>query len=376
MTKVVFETATIADAIKKAARIAPGKGKAFDKAAGIVMEISPGTEAPVVIRATNLDLFSMEWVDVVEAEGEATTWRLPGDLLAQVINSLPIGSGSHTTFETVDDKKGHTFVQVTNRRTKAKFNMMRTEDYPQWSVFDPDTLYPAEDLGGRIDQVEWAAAKSDNLPVLSGIYFDGQQCVATDRYKLAAAELKIPDLQQPVTVPAGLLGQILKQTGEVMVGIDGGQFLIMPNEHTQIRAVLYGQDYPQVDRIMKRDMPNILLVKKAQLLEVISRATAFTGADRFPVLRVFIGAGEIGVMMHNDEIGLLGDVVEVPGHANHKRHEIKFTPKHLTDALSKAPNDEVAIGYNIENPKNIVYINGGSGYEAWVMPRGDAQPGE
>lgn len=374
MTKVVFETATIADAIKKAARIAPGKGKAFDKAAGIVLEISPGTEAPVVVRATNLDIFSMEWVDAVEATGPSATWRLPSQLLAQVIGSLPIGSGLQTTFEEIIDAKGHSFVQVTNRRTKAKFNMMRAEDFPAWSVFDPDTLYPCEDLGGRIDQVEWAAAKSDNLPILSGIYFDGSQCLATDRYRLAAAELKIPDLQHPVAVPAGLLGQILKQTGEVMVGIDGGQFLIMPDEHTQIRCVLYGQDYPKVERIMVRDKPNKLIVKKAPLLEVISRANAFTGSDRFPTLRVYFGKEEIAVMMNNEEIGLLGDVVEVPGHCLHERFEIKFTPKNLVDAITKSPNEEILLGYDISNPKATVYVDGGSGYEAWVMPRGDANP--
>lgn len=373
MTKVVFETATIADAIKKAARIAPAKGKAFDKAAGILLEINPGTEAPVVIRATNLDLFSMEWVDAVEATGPSVTWRLPSQLLQQVIGSLPIGSGSQVTFEEKEER-GRTHVLVTHRRTRAKFNMMRTEDYPTWSVFDPDQLYPCEDMGGRIDQVEWAAAKSDNLPVLSGIYFDGNQCLATDRYKLAAAELKIPDLQHPVAVPAGLLGQILKQTGEVMVGIDGEQFLIMPDEHTQIRCVLYGQDYPNTSKIMGRDKPNLLMVKKAPLLEVISRANAFTGSDRFPCLRVYIGKEEIAVMMQNDEIGLLGDVVEVPGHAAHERFEIKFTPKNLVDAIAKAPNDEIAIGYDISKPKAIVYINGGSGYEAWVAPRGDANP--
>lgn len=374
MTKVVFETATIADAIKKASRIAPSKGKAFDKAAGIVLDVNPGTDAPIVIRATDLDLFSMEWVDVVEAEGPAVRWRLPSTLLASVIASFPIGSGSTTVFQEITDAKGHSFIQVTNRRTKAKFNMMRIEDYPNWSVFDPDNLYAADDFGGRIAQVEWAAAKSDSSPVLSGVHFDGSQCVATNRYRLAASEMKIPDLEFPITVPAGILGQILKQTGEVRIGIDGGQLLIMPDEHTQIRAVLFGQEYPNVARVMKRDQPETLKVKRTPLLEVIGRAVTFTGADRFPCLRIFFGKEEIAVLMNNDEIGLLGDVIEVPGHCSHERIEIKFTPKNITDAINKAPNEEIEISYDPSNTKGILYLNGGSGYEAWIVPRGDAQP--
>lgn len=371
MTKVVFETATIADAVKKADRIAPGKGKAFDKAAGIVIEITPGQEPPVIVRATNLDVFSMEWVDALSAEGTPTSWRLPSTLLAQVISSLPIGSGSTVTLEEIHDGKGHSVIQLTtNRRTKAKFNMMRTDDYPHWSAFDPDILFRADDLGGRISQVEWAAAKSDALPVLAGVHFDGEKCVATDRYKLACSDMKIPDLEFPVTVPAGLLGQILKQTGEISVGVDGGQFFIMPDEHTQIRVILFGQEYPKVSRIMDRNRPDSIKLKKAPLLEVISRASNFSGANRYPTLRTFFGKEEIAVMMDNEEVGFLGDIIEVPGQALHDRFEVKFSPRNITEAIEKAPNDEVTINYDTTKAKGTFYINGGSGYEAWVMPRG------
>jgi len=372
MTKVIFETATIADAIKKADRIAPGKGKAFDKAAGIVFEIEPKNDPAVIVRATNLDVYSMEWVDCLSVEGEPTTWRLPAQLLAQVTGSLPIGSGTTVTLEEVKDGRGHSTVQMTTSgRTKAKFNMMRTEDYPHWSAFDPDTLYTAKDIGGRIAQVEWAAAKSENIEVLVGVHFDGELCMATDRYKFAVAELKIPDLEFPITVPAGLLSQVLKKTGEVSIGVAGGQLLVMPDEHTQLRVVLYGADYPNAKKIMDRDKPNKIKLRKAAFLDIIGRAAAFAGADRFPTLRVYFGQEEVAVMMTNDEIGLLGDVVEVPGYADHKRFEMKFSPDNLRNAISNAPNEEIEIGYDITKPKGIFYVNGGSGYESWVMPRGD-----
>lgn len=377
MTKVTFETATFADAIKKADRIAPSKGKSFDKAAGVLIEIDPANEPPVIVRATNLDIYSMEWVDTLAVEGEAMTWRLPSSLLAQTVSSLPIGSGATVTFENITDNRGHHIIQMTTSgRTKAKFNTMRTEDYPSWSAFDPDNLYRADDIGGRIAQVEWAAAKSDTIEVLAGIHFDGQTCLATDRYKLACAELKIPDLEFPVTAPAGLLGQILKKTGEVSIGVSGGQLLIMPDEHTQLRAVLFGADYPNAGKIMKRNKPQIIKLKRGPLLDIINRANNFSGADRFPTLRVFFGNEEVAVMMNNEEIGLLGDVVEVPGQAVHKRFEVRFSPKNLTDALAFAPNDEIEIGYDTSDSKGIIYINGGSGYEAWVMPRGDVSTEE
>jgi len=369
MTKVIFETATISDAIRKAARIAPSKGAAFDKAQGIVIDMSPGTDFPVVVRATNLEIFSMEWVDLIEAEGEPVSWRVPASVFAQVMAGLPIGSGNQVTLEDKRSSSGYLQLHLTQARIKARFNLMRGEDYPVWPVFDPDTLFPATDLGGRISQVEWAAAKGD--PPFSGVHFNGDQALSTDRYRLACVPLSIPDLKEPVTVPAGILGMVLKQTGEISIGVEGDQMLIMPDEHTQIRTILYGVEYPKVERIMHRDFDNSVKVKKTEVIERMTRATAFSGADRAPTLRVFIGKGEFAVMMNNEEIGLLGDVIELPGQCAHPRTEFLFTPKNIMEAISNSPNEDVEIFYDPEQPKKIIYLNGGSGYEAWVMPRYD-----
>jgi DNA polymerase III sliding clamp (beta) subunit (PCNA family) len=364
--KLTFETATIAEAIKAAERVAPSKGAAFDKAAGIVMEIDSTSET-VCIRATNTDIFHMAWVDYVALEGEGkVTWRLPSRLFAAVLGSLPIGTGKQVTME---QKGNQLFLE--QGRTKPRFNLISPDYYPSWPAFDPADLIPAPDLGGRIGLVEWAAAKSE-VPI-SGVHFDGEKVVATDKYRLATVPMKVEGLEVPITVPAGLLGTVLKQTGEVLIGITKDQLLIMPDEYTQIRCVIYGQDYPPVDRIMEnnRSHTHTVTFDKSDLLVLIDRALNFQGSDRTPTLRVFLGLEEIAVMMGNQEIGMIGDVLEVPGQCAHDRVELKFTPKNLQDILSNAPNDKVTFGYNPDKKKSLVYVDGGSGYEAWAMPRLD-----
>jgi DNA polymerase III sliding clamp (beta) subunit (PCNA family) len=363
VTTVVFETATIADAVKAAERVAPNKGAAFDKASGIVIEVDPAN-GTVVLKSTNMDLFHMAWIDAVSMEGEPATWRLPSMLFARHMAALPIGSGKEVTFTQVDRQ-----LRVEQGRTKARFNLIDAEFYPSWAAFDPDELTAVKDFGGRIGLVEWAAAK-DGIP-LTGVHFDGELAIATDRYRLAAVPLAIPGLATPCTVPAGLLSSILKQTGEVSLAVDATQMLLMPDEHTQIRCVLYGEKYLDARRIMEnnREYPATVKVKRPALLEVIGRAMNFTGSERFPTLRMFVGMEEIGCMMQEREQGMIGDVYEVPGQATHEKVELKFTPKNLVDALNAAPNDEVEIHYDPSRPNKIVYINGGSGYEAWVMPR-------
>lgn len=373
MTSVVFETATFADVIKKAERVAPSKGNAFDKAAGIVIEVSPSVNT-VVVRATDLNIYSMEWVDFTSIDGPDAVWRVPSKLFAQVVGSLPIGSGKTIKIEEVKNAEGKGHLALSSGRTKAKFNLMQVDHYPAWSAFDPSGLITADNLGGKVALVEWAAAKSDATTQLEGVHFDGTRVVATDRYRLACTDLFIPDLPAAVTVPAGILGQILKQTGEVNLGIDEHQLLLMPDESTQIRAILYGGEYPKVDKIMRREYPDMVKVRKTPLLEVLNRAASFAGADRFPALKLFFGREEIAAMMDNEEVGLLGDVVEVPGYATHNRVQIIFTPKNIIDAVEHCPNEEFEIHYDHEKPEFIMYLNGGSGYEAWMVPRKATDP--
>ena len=367
MTRAVFENATLADAIKAAERVTPRKGQAFDKAAGILIELDP-SQGTVVIRSTDTEIYHMAWIDTVELEGDPVTWRLPSALFAGVTTSLPIGTGKNV--ELVDSISGHSrALHLASGRTKCKFMLIPHEHFPEWGAFDPDGLYPAHDLGGRIAQVEWAAAKTE-MP-LNGVYLDGEFAICTDRYRAARVPLAIPDLVSPVTIPAGMIGQILKQTGEVQVGIDGSTFMIMPDEHTQVRTVIYEAKFPNVKRIMQTDYPSFVKFKKTELAEVINRTMNFQGNDRTPTIRVFIGEEEIGCMMSNTEIGFIGDVVEVPGQAIHERYEIKFTPKNLLDAINSSPNEEITLGYDTSKRAGIIYVSGGSGYDAWVMPRMD-----
>lgn len=362
--KVTFETATLADSVRKAAKVAPAKGQAFDKAAGLLLTVAADV---TTIRATNLEVYYTEWIDTVSTEGDLVKWRLPAQLFASVVSSLPIGSGKQVTLTQVE--KGQ--ILLTSGRTKARFNLIDETYYPSWTAFDPLSLTEVADLGGRIAQVEWAAsANSADVPK-NGIYLDGKLAVATDGYRLAAVPLEIPTLEAPVVVPAGVLSSVLPKSGDVGLGIDGTQVLLMPDESTQIRAVTFGQKYPNVAMVMKDDYPAFITLKRNDLIEIMGRALNFTGSDRFPTMRVFIGAEEIAVMIQNQEIGLLGDVVEVPGQATHARKEFKFTPKNIMDALSSGPNDQVTLGYYPENANKIFYVDGGSGYKAWVAPRKD-----
>lgn len=365
MTTVTFEAATLQVAIKKASRVAPSKGAAFDKASGIVLDIQDGA---VVVMATNLDIFYMEWIDFTEMTGEPIKWRLPAQVFADIISSLPITSGTTVTLE-----QDGRYLKIQCNKMRSKLNIMDIAYYPTWYAFDPASMIAADNLGTRINQVDWAADRR-GLGIIEGVHFDGHVILATNRYQLAVVDLPIPGWEHPVTVPGTILSQVLKQTGEVMIGQNENQLLLMPDEHTQIRAVIYDAQYPSLDAVRVKEIPEKVTVTKAALLELMAQALALVASERNPKIKLYIGKEEIAVYLENGDLGFIGNRLDVPGQAKHRRVEIHFTPGYLTDALNAAPSERVDIWYNPTDPFSFVKVDGGSGFNAWVMPRRHNEP--
>lgn len=367
MVQAIFETAAIADSIRKASSVSPNRGRAYDRFGGIIFELVPDEEQPTaIIRATNGEVFYMEWLSALQIEGDARVWRLPSALFSSILNSLPIGSGKTVKIEEVPRGLG-SYLQVSSGRVKAKVNIMDSSLYPHWDAFDPDDLMPITDLGSRITKVEWAALKTE--PPLSGMHFTGNEVLATDRYRLAVMPCVVEHMPHPITVPAGLLGSILKQTGDVGVGFSDTQMLLMPNDTTQVRVTIYDAKYPGVAGLMNRERPQRVTVGKTALQALISRVTVAVATDRLPALNLFFGKGEIAAMAEDQNANSIGDVLEIPGQADHPRVKILISPKNLVDTLQAAPGETVTIGYDISNPMGLIHVTSGPHYEVWFMVR-------
>jgi DNA polymerase III sliding clamp (beta) subunit (PCNA family) len=231
------------------------------------------------------------------------------------------------------------------------------------------------DLGARLKQVEWAAMDDEEI-IYAGIHLDGERAIATDRIRLAVVPCEAEPIYKPVTIPAGILKPVLSNLRDVAIGINEGEFLLMPDPSTQIKTRIYDKEYPPVLKALERPLPNKITLKKASLLEIIDRAAVFAQRERSPKLTLILGKQEVAVLCSDTDLGLLGDVVEVDGQADHPRHKINFTPKNLTDALNAAPSDSVDIYYNLEEILYPIKIDGGSGYTALVMPRRELGGGD
>jgi DNA polymerase III sliding clamp (beta) subunit (PCNA family) len=362
VTRVRFENATIRDVIGKASKIAPTRGSAFDKAAGILMEVD-AAKKEVIVRSTNLEVFYMEIVDAVEIEGESCKWLLPSELLNGICGKLPVKSGATTDFE-ADGRE----MRLSQGRMRARLRLADPTYYPEWKAFNPADLSPVDDFGGRLQQVQWAASKTGVAP-LTGIHLTGAFACATDNYRVAMTPCAIEQLYEPVTIPSATFTPLMKSMGEVKIGLEEGMLLVMPDDTTQIRAVIYPQKYHNIIKLFKREEPQAIIIQRDDLLEMIEQAMVIGSRDRAPLLKMILGCEELAILMEDQEVGLLGNVLDIAAQATHDRHYIGFTPDNLVAGLRASPNNQVTMWYTFGAPMKPVRIDGGSGYEVLIMPR-------
>lgn len=377
MTVAVFETAALADTLRKVKSIAPTRGQAFDKAAGIVIRVFPDFEEQfAIVEATNLDLYYREWLPVTNVTApRATTWRVAAKI-ADVIGTLPIGSGKTVTLSD-EEKEGGRTLTVMSGRMKNNWQLLPIEYYPEWDSFDPDGLTPVDNFGSMLSMVEWAASTNDAEIPASGVNIDGEWLTATDTYRLARIPLQLQAgwlASGSVTVPSRLLSTLIKQTGTVSVGATDSQLLVMPDDSVQIRTTIYAVPYPNaaVEAMIARSAPMQdahLEVPKTAFMDLLNRAMVMLQGDRFPMLDVFIGKGEIAVHGIDQDTGDLGDVLAVPGYADHPRINYILTPKYLIDPIEHCPADRVQIHYSTTNHRVLIRISDGGAYNCWIVPR-------
>lgn len=344
-------------AVTKAARISPTRGTALDVSAGILISVTDGVAS---IRATNTEVFYHEVVDTLSCEGSGE-WRLGSAILGDFFSKLKIGDGKSVSME--DDG---TAVVAKSGTTRAKFRMMASQYFPNWSAFSDDGLETVDNFKEILDRVKWAASREVSMAPLTGIHFDGEWAYATDRYRIVKTPCKLP-LQNPITVPVTIFDVLIKSLGEIRIGVGDGHFLMMPDDYTQIKAVIYAGDYPKIANV-KSDQPNSIAINKTSLIEMIDMSMVFAGFNRTPLIHMIIGVEEVAVRMAEGENVFL-DYFEVSGQATHDRRFLKFTPRNLLDALDAAPNEQIHLYYDAENIASPVRIEGGSGYVSWVMPR-------
>lgn len=364
MTAVEFEIAGLADSMKKAAQIAPTKGRQLEKFAGLLLEVLPETEeteATVILRATNGDVFYREWITPNSIEGDPITWRLPSKLVSNVVAQLP--QSKVVRFEDSEDVSR---VKITCGKLKATTRKMIPDTYPDWDYIDQDGLAQVPGFGAALEEVGWAVA--NDHPPFNGIRIMDDMMFGCDKYRLARTPVEIEGLDDPITVPASVLAPIIKHVVDTKVMVTENHLCLMPNDRTEILCTIFGEEYPPVDRILNTEFTNEIEFDKSMMKDIVDRVMAAGSSDRQFGLDVIIGdeTVEVGIM---DEDHQISDSIYLEGQAGHSPTHLTFSHTNFTEPISKAPSGTMKLKYTEGNPRKMVKFEGDGDFEVWVAPR-------
>lgn len=182
--------------------------------------------------------------------------------------------------------------------------------------------------------VAGAASKDDALPLFSGVRLrsvDGAlRLVATDRYRLAIAELPWQGGDVDVLVPATLAAEIARQaagTGELALHADSGRAAFAWPD-AEIGTALLATPFPDEHKYLDITGDATVDVAAGDLLGAVRRVGLY--ADGRGAVTLDLDDGEIRVRANGADLGEADESVKATVHG---RLSQTYRARYLTDAL-------------------------------------------
>lgn len=367
MIKAVFDAATLADAVSKASRVAPVKGSAYDKAAGVLLEVQPA-KLTATLKSTNIDVSYFQRLIMVEAKGDDAVWRIPSAILSGLLSNLPMGTGVTVNFF----DRGDGSIRITSGTVKVKLSTLPAQEFPTVTPFDPAYASEANDFAQKVSNVSWACAKDNSI--VSGVHVNGTHLVATDRNVLAMVPCVVP-VTEPVIVPLALLAPILKAATDVHVKVADDRLQIVLDAESQSQCNIIEGVYPNTAHLHRDNYTGKITVPKTQFVDSINRLLIVARAERMPAVLVTITPGLTPSMvldLEASDTGRIQDTIDIGGEVL-EEFKVGITPGYIIPAIENSKAELVTIEYgHPDTAKAALYplrISDDTGYEAIVSPR-------
>lgn len=255
------------------------------------------------------------------------------------------------TLRALDDEQVHVVVEGSRlavRTARARFAL------PLLDVDVHPGVAPPPPLAGRVDaglalraltSVAGAASKDDALPLFTGVrvraHGDALRLVATDRYRLALAELPWRGVREiDVLVPAGLITEIVRQAcgaSEIALHADADRVAFAWAEHV-VSTALLATPFPDENRYLGRPSDATVVLSPAELAAAVHRVGLY--ADGRGAIGIDLDDGEVRVRSGSSEVGEAEESVKasVTG-----RLTQTYRTRYLLDALRAFGGDEVRL---------------------------------
>ena len=257
-------------------------------------------------------------------------------------------------------------------RSRTRMPGMSRESFPELPQM-PELLaeIPISTLAAMVQKTIFAISAEESRFTLNGALLllrsDGLTMVATDGHRLSLVEsdVPLPSLGAPykALLPRKAMQELVKLSGDAGEGAmlrfsgDENHLFFQIGERLLISRRLTG-NFPDYERVLPKDHPNILTLSRDELLSAIERVAQFAD-ERSRAIRLHMGGGELKVHSSASETGESEEIItaEYSG----PETDIGFNAQYMLDFLRATPEGNVSFHFRDAQSAGELRPSGGDG---------------
>ncbi len=323
-------------------------------------------ENRITLKATDIALSIKTEIDAqVAEEGQAA---IPARLLFEIVNRFP---ESDVCFNSVNENT----VEISCLNSKVDLQQMNAAEFPVFPVlYQTEQLkIPQTVLRAMINQSIFAAAVTEDKPILTGMLFDINKnsltVVALDGYRMAVRkEAAISDIEKECVIPSRTLREVSRIIGDteenVKISVSGNMALFEANG-TEIYTRLLEGDYIKYRNLLPKECATNVKVETGMIKDSIERASILAREGNNNVIKLTIEEKVVAVSS-NSEMGKIDE--KIPVITEGKDLKIAFNAKYVLDVLKAVEDNEIIMQFNTGVSPCTVKKEGSDQYEYLILP--------
>ena len=337
------------------------------------------------LASTNLEMSMTTWVGaMVEEEGSIT---VPARLMSDFVNSLgadrvemEIEAGSHV-------------LKLRAGRAEASLYGTPASDFPPIPVVEEERVFQVDPrmLRSAIDQVDFAAAREESRPVLTGVNVrlseGGFTLASADGFRLAVRNGALEQSADEVTViiPASTMTELGRLLGdnqepvELMLVPERGQlmFRVHGRDKTELVSQILQGTFPNYDQLIPQEYDTRAVLELPGMLRSTRTASIFA-RDGSNIVRMQFkpngseeeAGGKLVISASSQEVGEFEEELDVIELEMRKDDESKiaFNSRYLVDVLSELSGSRVTLEITSPSSPGVFKPTDSDDYVHVVMP--------
>lgn len=369
--KVTYEARELARAFDLCNRVAPtAKGGAWDKAAGMVMDIN--RSGVTTLLATDIDtavnvVIQADSFDEVPTEG--VRWRVSSLFLAPFVKKL----SKSVTF--THDSARNALV-LKSGTSKLLVPLMDHSEYPTFHQPPGEAPVDGANLVQLAERVMWACDVNGRMSgsPLAGLHADGDNVIGCRHEGMSVLEVPL-ELSGPITFPAQELIGLLKGLPDVRISADEQKLFMWLNDTDWISSSLIVAPYPNYSKLRRDNYEHTIRVPKGELMDCLDRMSIVASQDRadMPKVTLTISQAKFHLKLVVKDVGDNDESVKII-EGPEEPFVISFSLGFLVDAVRNVDGNAFEFSFGVKgdpakSPMSSCRLTDETGWEALLMPR-------